>query len=201
MHAPAITNEIVSDLSVRHGARAPSRSVGRTRPLVFLAEDDADLRRILCAALREAGFDVLSASTGREMLALLTAASRDELRVPDAIVMDIRMPRCSGLDVLSALRRADWREPVIMITGFGDPTLHEEAASHGASVVLDKPVDTEDLIDVLEVLLRLSPAKASSSVESQEDGDDPEPETVRSPPSELRVVESPIDVRCHLGPF
>lgn len=161
MHVPMRSTATSSALALRQleATSASRMREPRTRPLVFLAEDDADLRRLLSDALRDAGFDVLSASTGHEILALLSAAAQEEVPIPDALVMDVRMPRCSGLDVLSALRLADWQQPVIMITGFGDPSLHERAASYGASVILDKPVDTHDLVDVLDVLLRLSHAK------------------------------------------
>lgn len=154
----------ISNLSpLAAGLRRPTAA----RPLVYLAEDDPDLRRLLADGLRNK-FDVLSASSGRHMLRLLTAASRGELRVPDAIVMDVRMPGCSGIDVLRALRMASWDQPIVMITGFGEPKLHTLAADHGASVVLDKPFELQDLVGVLEVLLLF--------------GDHEEaPETVRSP--------------------
>lgn len=132
-------------------------------PLVFLAEDDADLRRLLGAAFRSAGFDVLSAATGHEMLHLLRSAtcnaSDGTRRAPDAIVMDVRMPRCSGLDILSALRLAEWSQPVVMITAFGDPETHARAADYGAAVVLDKPFDSDDLVAVVDILVRLNHAE------------------------------------------
>lgn len=134
----------------------PVPSVVPGRPHVLLAEDDPDLRRVLASGLSEAGFSVVSAGDGRALLRLLTAASRGEVPIPDAFVMDIRMPRCSGLDVLGALRLADWRQPVVMITGLGDARVHEKAAEYGASVILDKPIDVEDLADVLDVLLRVN---------------------------------------------
>lgn len=130
----------------------------RSRPTVYLAEDDPDLRRILSEGLREGGFDVLAASDGRDMLRMLTAASRHEIVMPDAFVMDVRMPRCSGIDVLGALRLAEWRQPVVMITGFGDAQVHASAVDHGASVILDKPIDVDDLVSMLDVLLRLAHA-------------------------------------------
>lgn len=164
------------------------------RPLVYLAEDNRDLRRSLTESLRDAGFDVLSAATGHEMLKLLTAAARSEVAPPDAIVMDIRMPRCNGIEVLGALRLADWKQPVVLITAFGDPSTHERAASYGASVVLDKPFASEDLVGVLDVLLRLAREEGGF-----DDDEEPEPETLRSPNSGIEIHASPIDVRVHVG--
>lgn len=131
----------------------PSPRVRRTRPLVFLAEDDRELRRLLRSALTDAGFDVFTASTGDDMLKLLSAVTRTEIGVPDALVMDVRMPRCDGLDVLRALQLAEWHQPVVMMTGFGAPELYERIVRYGAAVVLDKPFDASDLVETLRTLI------------------------------------------------
>jgi DNA-binding response OmpR family regulator len=125
---------------------------------IFLAEDDDELRFELAATLRGAGYAVLTVPNGRDMLRLLTAASRGEAPLPDAMVMDVRMPRCTGLDVLEALRFAGWSQPVVMITGFGDAGVHAMAADRGAAAILDKPFDRGDLVAVLRVLLRAARA-------------------------------------------
>ena len=59
----------------------------------------------------------------------------------DVIVSDVNMPGLSGLDVLAALRCADWTTPVILITAFGDQQIRAEAEALGAARRLDKPVD------------------------------------------------------------
>lgn len=178
----------VPSLSLAPRSSRVSHARANVRPLVFLAEDDMELRRMLCESLRDAGYDVLSASTGHEMLKLLTAASRAEVAAPDVIVMDVRMPRCGGLDVLAALRLADWQQPVIMITGFGDPSLHERATSYGASVSLDKPVDTDDLVDIIDLLLiNRGEGRATAWLEPK-DADDAEPQTAKCPTLEARIV-------------
>lgn len=141
----------------------PELDLGPKRPLVFLAEDDAELRRCLRDALRDAGFDVFSARTGHEMLELLRACARGDIDPPDAIVMDVRMPRYSGIDVLGALRLAEWPQPVVIMTGFGDPEVHERAASYGASVVLDKPFEAEELVNVIDLLVGLVRAGSAPS--------------------------------------
>ena len=154
------------------------RAADRARPVVFFAEDDRDLRRLLTDELRAAGYHTLSASTGHEMLKLLTAASREEIPTPDVLVMDVRMPRCGGLEVLTAIRLADWKQPVVMITGFGDPALHEKAAAYGATVILDKPIESEALVDMIDVLYSLSQLGAPEPLPPAEE---PPPETLRSP--------------------
>jgi CheY-like chemotaxis protein len=112
---------------------------------VFLAEDDDEMRTLLGGALRQDGYEVVEARDGGEMLERVRIAYQNPEDAPDVIVMDVRMPKLSGLGLLSAIRRARWSTPVILITGFGDSVLHEQAQSLGATVVFDKPFDVDDL--------------------------------------------------------
>jgi DNA-binding response OmpR family regulator len=119
---------------------------------VYLAEDDDELRKLLVGALRKGGFEVASAVDGPGVLALARAALDGGIAMPDAFVMDVRMPRADGLHILHALRLAGWTQPVVLMTGFGDPELHAEAAEAGAAAVLDKPFDVDELIAVVRLL-------------------------------------------------
>lgn len=119
---------------------------GRVRcASVLIAEDDDEMRELLHAELRADGHEVYTVSDGTEMLELLSDVSQLPFTVPDVIIMDVRMPGCSGLHILAALRAAQWSTPVILITAFGDPRLHAEAVRLGAAVVFDKPFDIDDL--------------------------------------------------------
>ena len=132
-------------------------------PFVMIAEDDAELRSLLADTLVEDGCVVRTAADGRELLAMLSAVSRGELRMPSLIVMDVRMPRCSGMDVLTALRLAEWEVPVVIITGFGDGELHATAGTLGATIVLDKPFELDTLRGVVRILsLPLATARPSN---------------------------------------
>ena len=131
-------------------------------PLVLIAEDDAALREVLSEGLREVGCKVRTAGDGRELLAMLTMVSRKEMPMPSLIIMDVRMPRCSGMDVLTALRLADWHVPVLMISGFADLELHDRAGTLGA-VMLDKPFDLETLRCVVGALCTISEGEVRSS--------------------------------------
>ena len=113
---------------------------------ILLAEDDDEMRDLLGAALRAEGWEVDEARDGGEMLRQVREAYTEPMRAPDVIVMDVRMPKVSGLGLLAAIRRARWKTPIILITGFGDTLLHEQAAALGADVVLDKPFELELLI-------------------------------------------------------
>jgi DNA-binding response OmpR family regulator len=120
---------------------------GRTR--ILLAEDDVDLRSGFGDALEGAGFAVLTAADGKEMLALFSSAAAREIAPPDAIVMDVRMPQHSGLQLLIALRLAEWPVPVVLVTGFADAAFRARALDLGAHAVLQKPVSSEELVRVV----------------------------------------------------
>ena len=101
---------------------------------VVLADDDDAMRDLLQSALGNHGYDVTDVASGDELKALLDAAFAGQ--VPDGIdliVTDNRMPACTGLDVLAALRARDWATPVILITAFGDTATHDEAHRPGAT--------------------------------------------------------------------
>jgi DNA-binding NtrC family response regulator len=132
------THEIVD--AARHAAPAEST-------LVLLAEDDAELRKLIAATLRGEGYEVLEAANGMELLdALELMIVR---RRPYAIVSDVRMPLLSGMDVLAVMRAASTEIPVILITAFGDIDTHGEAHDLGAAAILDKPFDMSALVALL----------------------------------------------------
>lgn len=117
-------------------------------PIVLLAEDDDELRRLLARKLRRCGCDVIEARTGRQLVEL--AVEHTVEPVPDGrgaalVISDIRMPGPNGLEVLCLLRRAEVAVPIILMTAFGDAAVHAEAAELGATAILDKPVDLDEL--------------------------------------------------------
>lgn len=114
--------------------------------LLFLAEDDTELRGLFASSLRKHGYDVLDAADGVELLAYLSAVAAKAIPRPDAIVMDVRMPGHSGLDLLLALRLAEWDVPILLMTAFGEASLRRKAAELGAVTVLDKPLSATELV-------------------------------------------------------
>lgn len=113
--------------------------------LVFLAEDDDDMRALIARALRHDGHAVVEAADGAELLGLLAAAHSSPALRPDVIVTDILMPGYSGVGVLSALHAMHWDVPVIVITARAEWTLLTDALRLGAAAVFRKPLDLSEL--------------------------------------------------------
>jgi two-component system response regulator (stage 0 sporulation protein F) len=122
-------------------------TVSKPAVRVFLAEDDVELRRLIAAALRRDGHFVLEATDGVGLLLELGHAYWGDLPdpTPTVVISDLRMPGHDGLSVLDRLRQHAWCPPFILITGFGDPDVHEQAARLGARAVFDKPFDLDAL--------------------------------------------------------
>lgn len=125
--------------TVRRGwvGEAPDVDVGPLR--IVLAEDDREMRWMLCSVLRRDGHEVVEASDGIELVAAMTA-----INDVDLVVSDLRMPGVDGLEALRRLRHAGVEVPVLLMTAFPDQHVYEEASRNGAAGVLDKPFDIGD---------------------------------------------------------
>lgn len=123
---------------------------------VFLAEDDADLRRLLATVMREDGYEVVECADGSELLDRLGSSLLEDGPIQpfdvDVIVADVCMPGCRGIDVLAGLRDASWRTPVILMSGYSDARVRARARRLGASAFLRKPIDPARLLRALEEL-------------------------------------------------
>jgi DNA-binding NtrC family response regulator len=120
-------------------------------PLIFLAEDDTDLRILVARRLRRMGCDVLELRNGMELLEQIEGAS--ELDPPDLVISDHRMPGTTGIEALEALRARDALTPFVLITAFGDRETHAEARHRGAQAIFDKPFELDDLCATVRGLL------------------------------------------------
>lgn len=121
---------------------------------ILLAEDDMDLRMLLCLKLRDAGFDVTEACDGKDLLdRLLDGYATNGGDAFDIVLSDIDMPHFSALDVMIGARRCLETTPVVLMTAFADAHTHERAELLGAKVVLDKPLRLDDLSATLLKIL------------------------------------------------
>lgn len=116
---------------------------------IMVVDDDDDLRMMIEAMLRRAGYVVVGAANGHEAqpLALKT--------LPALIIMDIGMPETDGLTTLWEMRKHDELStvPVIILTAYESYDLREEAASAGCQSYLTKPFEPVELKEMVERLL------------------------------------------------
>lgn len=122
---------------------------------VLVAEDDPEMRRLVVEALRKDGHQVTEAADGGRLLVHIAEAfDRDpSLSLVDVIVTDVRMPVCTGLEILERLADARWRVPTILMTAFGDEDTRRRAERIGA-VLFDKPLSLDALRDAVNRLAR-----------------------------------------------
>ena len=115
----------------------PDQVVGDGRT-VLLVDDEPDILGFMELALREDGYEVVTASSGRDALSLLDRAS------PSLILLDAKMPAMGGEEFLSELRRRPGPHvPVVLVTAVRMQA--SEAASLGAQDFLAKPFDLDEL--------------------------------------------------------
>jgi two-component system response regulator FixJ len=119
-----------------------------SNPTVYILDDNADFRDSARFWLQGAGYAVQAWADPREALQAL--GSRDR-RTPACMLLDVRMPHMSGLDVHDALRAGGERLPVIYMSGHADVPLAVQAMQKGAVTFLEKPFDDAALEAALQV--------------------------------------------------
>ena len=113
------------------------------RSTVVVVDDDPSIRRSLERLLRSAGHTVETFVSARQFL------ERGDLQSPSCLVLDVRMPGQSGLELQQVLEAAGHRIPVIFITGHADLPMAQQALRAGAVTLLAKPFDGEELLDAV----------------------------------------------------
>lgn len=119
------------------------------RPVVLVADDDAQVRRMLRFHLEDRDFVVLEAVNGADALEQVLTES------VDVVILDVMMPELNGWEVLKYLRSKDgFRNlPVLMLTGIGESLNSMTSPVFGASAHLDKPFDLDEVDRTLATLL------------------------------------------------
>ncbi len=116
---------------------------------IITTDDDQAIRKVIQILLRKEGYEVTVCSNGDELLANLKAS----WSTVDLILLDIKMPGLSGIQLLEILRRNYPRIPVIMLTAFNDLDTGMKAIRLGASDYLTKPVHREVLVSCVSRVL------------------------------------------------
>ncbi len=109
-------------------------------PTVFVVDDDPSVRRSATRLLASAGYTVEAFASAREFLA------RERYAGPCCLVLDVRMPGLSGLELQETLAATGRRMSIVFVTGHVDVPMSVRAMKRGAADLLTKPVDDKDLL-------------------------------------------------------
>jgi DNA-binding NtrC family response regulator len=153
--------------------------------IVLIVDDEKSLREGLSEAIRDLGYEALVAASGREALAVATT------KMPDAVLLDLRMPDMDGLQVLTRLRASPdgSNVPVAIITAYATAANTIEAMRLGAFDHLSKPIGREDLASLLTRMVRSRAIKSATAVLPDADGF---PETLIGTSPGMREVQKII---------
>jgi FixJ family two-component response regulator len=112
-------------------------------PTVFIIDDDASVRKSLSRLLRSAGFEAETFATAELFL------KREHYDGIGCLVLDVRMPGISGIDLQDELSKADYSMPIVFITGHGNIPMGVQAMKKGAVDFLAKPFEDEDFLQAV----------------------------------------------------
>ena len=121
-------------------------------PAILVIDDEESIRLFLEATLEDRGYDVLTAATGAEAIALV------ECNSPDLALLDLRLPDMTGLQVLEALKAKLPHLPVVMISAYSQSDAAVEAMKLDAHDYVNKPIQLDKLFGVVERALTASAA-------------------------------------------
>lgn len=124
--------------------------------LVYVVDDDAAVLRSCAILLQAHGYDTVACESAEVFL-----KTHDQTR-PSCLVLDIRMPGMSGLELQAHLKEQSISVPIIMLTGHGDVPAAVKAIKNGAIDFIEKPADEATLLAALEevrAVLRNTPRK------------------------------------------
>ena len=117
---------------------------------ILVVEDYDDVRRMLKVLLEGEHFDVLEAASGGEALNVIKGQR------PDAILMDLALPGIDGLETIRRIRRIDGFQntPIIVLTAYTASSVHDSAVRAGTTYFRSKPIDFDELAELLNRILR-----------------------------------------------
>jgi FixJ family two-component response regulator len=116
-------------------------------PIVLVVDDDPSMRRALTNLFQSVGLRVEAFGSAAEIMDVKPPA------VPSCLVLDIRLPGSSGLDLQADLAKANIHTPIIFITGHGDIPMTVKAMKSGAIDFLTKPVRDQDMLDAVQAAI------------------------------------------------
>lgn len=151
----------------------------RPASTVFLVDDDASVRRALARLIKSAGHTVQTFASAREFLGAEPGSQEAA-----CLVLDVRMPGLTGIDLQRELQTMNRNLPIVFITGHGDVPMSVNAMKAGAVDFLEKPVKDKDLLKAIEQSL----ARAAKDQSQREEIDQLQKRAKSLTPRELEVM-------------
>ncbi|MFI0842886.1 response regulator transcription factor [Mesorhizobium sp. IMUNJ 23232] len=142
----------------RSAPLSPPRRCETEQPLVIIVDDDASVREALSELILSAGFRPVSFASTRELL------DAEILDCPGCLILDVRMPGASGLDLQRQLAQNGNLKPIIFLTGHGDIPMTVQAMKAGAVDFLTKPVRDQTLLDAVIASIAMDAARRAEAV-------------------------------------
>ena len=130
--------------------------------VVFVVDDDSSVREAIKSLIKSVGLHVETFETAQQFL----GSKRPE--APGCVVLDVRLPGLSGLDLQRQLAANDIKLPIIFITGYGDIPMSVTAMKAGALEFLTKPFRDQDLLDAIQKALARDRAARQQRMEIAE---------------------------------
>jgi CheY-like chemotaxis protein len=119
---------------------------------IMIVDDSGFQRRVLKSALVELGYEVKDHLCGADVVEAL------KTKTVDLLISDLLMPEMSGIQLIEALRKAEFAEPIIVLSANIQPEVKKESLAAGANAFLNKPFDVELLKTELETCLKAKKA-------------------------------------------
>jgi FixJ family two-component response regulator len=170
-------NSAGNELSIRKEGLGIMMTDPRT---VFLVDDDPSVRKALTRLIKSAGYDVQTFPSARDFLECWRVTDKG----PACLVLDVRMPGLSGIDLQHELQTAGSSLPIIFITGHGDIPMSVQAIKDGAADFLIKPVNDAELLKAIEKAL----VQAQDNIRERQERDDIQRRLKTLTPRELEVM-------------
>lgn len=139
------------------GTTAPQNACDTARPIVAIVDDEASVREALSELIELAGLQTVSFGSTRELL------DSDVVSSPGCLILDVRMPGDSGLDLQQHLTKSGNMKPVIFLTGHGDIPMSVQAMKAGAVDFLTKPVRDKALLEAVRKAISLDAARRADA--------------------------------------
>jgi FixJ family two-component response regulator len=136
---------------------ASRRELETEEPLIIIVDDDPSVREALSELILSAGFQPVCFSSTRELL------NADVLDSSGCLILDVRMPGSSGLDLQRHLAQTGNPKPIIFLTGHGDIPMTVQAMKAGAVDFLTKPVRDQTLLDAVIAGVAMDAARRAAS--------------------------------------